>query len=196
MRVLHRARDLRHQAHHFPRFIAQRQRSFLQAPTRRVFHAEVGHAFLALAYLVDRQDVGVIKAGGSFRLAPETRQRLARIGVITQHPLQRHDAARMALPRPVNDTHPAAPDLFQDFVVTQPPLRVGNGYLVERRSEARRVRIFFGDSSVQEATETKAVRYLGSVMANGAFPGRRRDRRQRICQAAEVHGKVGGLTVW
>ena len=42
MRVLHGAGDLRHQAHHFARIIAQGRAHLLQASARREFHAENG----------------------------------------------------------------------------------------------------------------------------------------------------------
>ena len=190
MRVLHGARDLRDQPNAFARLVTQGRPDFLQAPARRVFHAEVGHAFVGLAYFVDRENVGMIETGRGFGFAPETRQRLARIGVITQDPFQGHDPAGMPLPRAVDDSHPAAPDLFQDFVVPQPPLRIWDRYLVERLREPHRVRTFGSDSRLQQAAEAETVRNARGGVTIGAFPGRRRDRRQRICQPAEVHGRL------
>src|SRR5205823_1798389 len=46
MRVLHSARHLRHKPDGFARFVAQRGPGFLQAPPRRVFHAEEGQPVL------------------------------------------------------------------------------------------------------------------------------------------------------
>src|SRR5205823_1398841 len=173
MRALHGACDLCHQAYHFPRVVAQGWADLLQAAARSVFHTEERYAFRALAYLVDGQNVGMIEARRRFGFAPETCQRFARVGVITQDALQRYDPARMPLARAIDHTHPPAADLFQDFVVAQPPLRIGHRYCVERLSEARRVRILVGNSSVQETTETKAVRDVRSAMASRTFLGRR-----------------------
>ena len=68
----------------------------------------------------------MIEARRGFRFAPETRQCIARVGVITQDAFERDDASRMPLTRAVDDAHPAAPDLLEDFVIAEPPMRVGD----------------------------------------------------------------------
>jgi hypothetical protein len=45
---------------------------------------------------------------------------------MSEDALYRNDPARMLLSRSVNHSHAAAADLFQDFVMTEPPLGVGH----------------------------------------------------------------------
>ena len=77
MGVLDRARDFRHQPHTVVRLSAKRRRGGTEASARRVLHAEERQAILAFAHLIDRQNIGMIEAGGCLRFAPETRERFA-----------------------------------------------------------------------------------------------------------------------
>jgi len=46
--------------------------------------------------------------------------------VISQNLLHRDDAARVPLPRAINDAHAAAADLFENLIITQPPIGVAH----------------------------------------------------------------------
>src|SRR4029077_17892313 len=43
-----------------------------------------------------------------------------------QNSFQRHDATRMSLSRPINDAHPATPDLLQNLVIAYSPIGVAH----------------------------------------------------------------------
>ena len=75
MRVFDRARNFRHQLHTSPGLGAQSRRNLSQAAARREFHAEKREAILALAHLVDRKNVRMIKAGCRVGFAPEAPER-------------------------------------------------------------------------------------------------------------------------
>ena len=47
-----------------------------------------------------------------------------RIRMIREHPLQCHDAPRVALPRTVNHTHSAASDFLQNLIIAEPPFLI------------------------------------------------------------------------
>ena len=179
MRVLHGARDLRHQAHDFARIITQGRPDFLQAAARRILHAEEGHAVLALSHFVDGQNVGMIEARRGFRFAPETRQRIARVGVITQDAFERDDATRMPLSRAVDDAHPAAPDLFENFVIAKPPMSVADRNGIEGGPELipAHVLLFFL-SSLEEAGEAETVRDTRDGVTTRTFVRRGSQHRQ------------------
>ena len=98
VRVLDGARDFRDERNALSRLVLQRGADFLQTSARREFHAEEREAVFALAHFVDRQNVRMIEARGRLGFAPETRERFLRVGVITQDPFHRDDAAGMALP--------------------------------------------------------------------------------------------------
>ena len=76
MRVFDRSYNLGHQLHTSPGFGAQRRRNLLQAAARREFHAEERKAILALAHLVDRKNVRMIKAGYRVGFASKALERL------------------------------------------------------------------------------------------------------------------------
>src|SRR5215510_2447371 len=107
MRIFDCARNFRHHLHTSPGLGAQSRSNLLQAAARREFHAEKREAVLALAHLVDRQNVRMIKAGNRVRLAPEPHQRFMRISLITQDALYGDDPLGMSLAREINYAHPA-----------------------------------------------------------------------------------------
>jgi hypothetical protein len=41
-----------------------------------------------------------------------------------QNSFQRHDPTRVSLSRPINDAHPAAPDLLQNLIIAYSPIGV------------------------------------------------------------------------
>jgi hypothetical protein len=86
----------------------------------------------------------MIEARRSLRFTPETRQRFLRIGVIRQDSFQRHDAARMPLPRPINHAHPTAPDFLKDLIIPYAPIGVTHIEFTEHIIKRFRLRRGFG----------------------------------------------------
>ena len=117
-------RHFRHQFDAFARVFAQRRSDVAQAPACSPFHTEIGQAVIALADFVDRQDVRVIETGCGLCFAAEPLEPFVTVRVVAQHSLQGNDPLRMALPRPINNTHAAAADLTENLVVTEPPFLV------------------------------------------------------------------------
>src|SRR5438046_9048137 len=80
----------------------------------------------------------MMQVGRCLRCAPETRQPLLRIRVIGKDAFECNDAARVPLPRAINHAHPAAPDLFQNLIIAQPPVGVAHvdftKYILQRFS--------------------------------------------------------------
>ena len=87
MRVLHGARDLGHQRDDPTGFVAKTTRDVQQTSAGGKFHAEEGQAVVAFAHFVDRQDVRMIQARGSFRFATKPNECFLRLGLVTQDPL-------------------------------------------------------------------------------------------------------------
>ena len=94
----------------------------------------------------------MIKAGGSPGFALKSRERFAGIAVIIQHPFQRYDSPRGRVSRAINDSHAAAPDFFQNAVVTQLPVAVGNIDCGKKRIEVFDVRFLRIKSAAQQTT--------------------------------------------
>src|SRR5262249_39320683 len=122
-----------------------RQRAAGGEPGQRgaldVLHAEVRLA-VALADVVDRQDVWVVEPGRRAGLGPEAAYLLLRGQAAAQHDLQGDDPLEAGVAGPVDDAHAAAAQLLQQAVVAEVPggdvlrrLRVGLG---GRRPGARR----------------------------------------------------------
>src|SRR5207244_11072039 len=122
MRVLNAASHFRHQRDASARLVAKGRARIDQATARRELHAKKWEPVLAFAHFVDGEDVWMIETRRRFGFATKTRQRFTRISVVTQNPFQRHDAARMSLPRTINYAHAAASDLFQNLIVAEPPI--------------------------------------------------------------------------
>jgi hypothetical protein len=79
-----------------------------------------------------------------------------RVGVITQDALERDNAARMPLARAVNDAHSAATDLFEDFVIAEPPVGIAHRNGVEGGPELIPAHLLlFFLSSLEEADQTE-----------------------------------------
>jgi hypothetical protein len=74
---------------------------------------------LVLADLEDRDDVRVVQAGGLLRLVAEAPDLLGCRQVPRRDHLQRDDAVEAELPRPVDDAHAPAGDLFEKLVVAE-----------------------------------------------------------------------------
>src|SRR5262245_60039594 len=105
MCVLYRASYFCHQTNDLAGPAGERFTILCKAAARRVLHAKEGEPVVCLTYFVDRQNVWMIKARGCFSFAPETLERVNGVGVIILQALDRYNAARVALPRPVNHTH-------------------------------------------------------------------------------------------
>src|SRR5213079_2127471 len=96
--VFDRARDLCHQLHTLPRFIAERIDVLAQTSLLRELHAEKRQAILAFAHFINGKDVWVIQTGHRLCFSSETLQRSVRIGAVTKDALDRDDAPGMSLP--------------------------------------------------------------------------------------------------
>src|SRR5437773_5056631 len=129
--VVDSVRDLRHQLHALPRFMAKRSRVLMQTSLLREFHAEKRQAVLAFTHFVNRKDVRVIQTGHRLCFSSETLQRFMRISAITKDSLYRDDAPGMSLPCAINHAHSAAADLFENFVISQKPGLVRRVHLGE-----------------------------------------------------------------
>ena len=102
----------------------------------------------------------------------------------------------MPLTRPVDDAHPAATDFLEDFVIAEPPMRVGDRNGIEGGHELiRSHRLLLFLASPKEAAEAETVRDARRGMTTRAFVGRGSQRRQRISQAIKLHGFREGKTL-
>jgi hypothetical protein len=59
----------------------------------------------------------VIELGCRLSFATEAHQRFPGICMTRQNALQRYNAARVALARPINYAHSAAPNFFQNLII-------------------------------------------------------------------------------
>src|SRR5438876_7267880 len=71
VRVFGSARDFHHQLHTSSRLAPQDYLSVFQTATGRKLHAEKRETVLALAHLIDGEDVWMIQAGCGFGFPPE-----------------------------------------------------------------------------------------------------------------------------
>src|SRR5205085_3827705 len=101
-----------------------------------IFHTKKRQSF-TLADIINRENVGMIETRCRFGFTTETLESFARIRVIAQDALQRDDAARMALLCAIHHAHPAARNLLQDFIISEPPFSVRNVDLTEELLETR-----------------------------------------------------------
>ncbi len=175
VRVLNCPSHFGHQRHCASRFPAQGGGGLEQAAAACKLHAEVGQTVVRFADLVDGQDVGVIEAGGGLRFATESRQRFLRIGVVREDSFQRNDAPGMSLSRPVNDAHPAAPDLFQNLIVPDVPIGIEHAdfaeHVIQRFIRAIAVSIS-ADALCEETTQAKTTanaRHRSTLGTEGRF---------------------------
>src|SRR5436305_8621439 len=129
--VFDSARDLRHQLHALPRFVAERSNVLMQTSLLRELHAKKRQAVLAFAHLINRKNVWVIQTGHRPRFSSEALQGSMGIGAITQHALNRDDALGMSLSGAIDHSHAAATDLLENFVISQLPGLVRRVHLVE-----------------------------------------------------------------
>ena len=68
----------------------------------------------------------MIEAGDCFSFAPKAHQRLVRVHLMSENAFHRDDPTGVLLACAINHSHAAAPDLFQNFVMTEAPLCVGH----------------------------------------------------------------------
>src|SRR6476661_8305790 len=157
MRVFDRARDFGHELYTLPGLGTQSWSNLLQTAPRREFHAEKWEAVLALAHLVDRKNVRMIKAGCRVGFAPETLEHLMCIRVIIQNAFYGDDPLRVSLAREINYAHAAATDLVENFVIAQAPLLIRHVHLGDctfKNCSRHLVPSF--QSLPQEATDTNS----------------------------------------
>lgn len=83
------------------------------------FHAEKGLSSV-LSNLVDWHDVGMIQTSRRLGFHPEAADVILSGQFATQDQLHGHHPVEANLARLVNHTHPTAPDLAQQFIVTKP----------------------------------------------------------------------------
>ncbi len=100
----------------------------------------------------------MIETRGGFRFPAKTRQSFPRIGVIIQHPFERDDPSGMPLPSAINNTHPAAPDLLEDFVIPQPPMGLTGRQSGEDSAEVVLLESFlFSYAGLEQAAKAEAA---------------------------------------
>src|SRR4051812_5899329 len=93
-----------------------------EAPRRGKLHGVKRQSVRRFPYLKNWDDVGVLETRGRFGFAAKSSDDVVRIAACRQNALERNDAARMGLLRPVNNTHSAARDFIHDFVVGDAPI--------------------------------------------------------------------------
>src|SRR5436189_107211 len=119
MSVVDSAGNLCHQLHTPARVLAECRCCGAKTPARREFHAEKRQALLTFADLMNGKNVRVIEASDCFGFAPKTHQRLMGIHLMSEYAFHRDDPTGVLLPCAINHSHPAAADLFQNFVMTE-----------------------------------------------------------------------------
>src|ERR1700731_65525 len=146
------ARYSRKQLHRAPWRIAKAFLCVEQTSAGGEFHAEKGKTVVSRADVVNGQNIWMIEAGGGPGFTLKPHQGLAGIAVIIQHPFQRHDSSRGRVPGAINDPHAAATDFFQNTIVAQLPVAVGNIDCGEKRVEVLDVRFLRIKAAAQQTT--------------------------------------------
>ena len=77
--------------------------------------------------------------------------------MITEDAFESDNAARIPLPCTINHPHAAAPDLFENLVITEPPVAVAYDNLCERGIETVRLWFFPMKALLQETTHTESA---------------------------------------
>src|ERR1051325_7093401 len=91
---------------------------FGKAAARHVVHGKVMPT-LALADIVDRDNIRVLQAGRRLRFGAKTLHEYITGKFSEEQRLDRHDPIQAPLPRPINDPHPTARDFFDQLVITE-----------------------------------------------------------------------------
>src|SRR5262245_42969613 len=77
---------------------------------------------------------------------------------MSEDALHRDDPAGVLLPRTINNSHPAATYLLQNFVMTEPPVGVGHIRFCENALKCFPRRFAFGfESFVQETVDARSL---------------------------------------
>lgn len=171
MRVLNRFRDQPHIAgghRGSDRAVAHELREVLPLD---VIHREVMLARVD-AHIVDRNEIWMPQRRRSAGFRAKTVDQLPGGEVAAQHHLQRHDSAQGKLSRLVDDTHAAARDLFDQFIVAKNLRRdflAGNIALVRRFQHLKQ--------TIRTTALRRVVRErLAARRAGGAFGIRGHER--------------------
>lgn len=132
----------------------------------------------------------MIETRGSLCFTAKTGQRFVRFRLVTQHPFHRDDAARVSLLGPINYAHAPAPDLLENFVITQAPFLVRQVYFREDAFKNLARRFPCGFQSFQEkTTQARSLVEPEHRSAPVAFYRRLLRAREGFGPAAnEVHG--------
>src|SRR5947208_12363712 len=89
---------------------------------------------------------------------------------MSEDAFHRDNPARVLLARAINHSHPAAPDFFQDFVMTETPLHVGHVRFYESGFECFTGSFAFRfESFTQETVDARSVIKSGYSAALRAF---------------------------
>src|SRR5947207_1100310 len=77
--------------------------------------------------------------------------------MITKHAFESDNAAGITLSRTVNHPHSTAPNLFENLVITEPPVAVADIILRQRCIEIVHLRFFPAKSALQQAMYTQSA---------------------------------------
>ena len=100
----------------------------------------------------------MIEAGDGFGFAPKTHQSLVRIDLMSEDALHGDNASGVLLSCAINHSHSAAPDFFQNFVMTESPGRIGHVRFCEDALERFTRCLTFGfESFLQETVDACPV---------------------------------------
>ncbi len=143
-----------------------------QGPTLHQRHGEVGPA-VALAGVVDGDDVGMVEEGGGADFRLEAGKVFRRGELAAQDHLQGDGALEAAVPGPVDDAHAAAAQLFQEVIVAEGSRErrrggCGRGTFRAERTTGTTLREGVGDLHGRP----QLAQFLGQVRAagGGALP--------------------------
>src|SRR5262249_12714593 len=91
---------------------------------------------------------------------------------MSEDALHRDDPAGVLLPRTINNSHPAATYLLQNFVMTEPPVGVGHIRFCENALKCFPRRFAFGFGSfVQETVDARLSSFRIAAPQRGHFFG-------------------------
>ena len=152
------------------RGLERRQRAFGVQPLRQAASAHQLHrvedAAPVLAHLVHDDDIGVLQQRRVLRFAPEAVDEFVRGALAGRQQLDCNFAPQIALARAVDDTHAAAPDRFDQFVVAE--------FALGRVVEIEFAEIRFGQVAVQQRALRHRGRFAGWRAARAVTKGEAR----------------------
>jgi hypothetical protein len=103
----------------------------------------------------------MIETRSGLGFAAETSERFAGIGVVTKDALYGDDATGMALSRAIDHAHPATANLFENLVIAEPPVLVGQIYFGENPNERFRITFILRiEPGFEQTADTESTRYV------------------------------------